>query len=105
MIDVICVLNDYIYAFMFYIANLAFYMFSFKYMHQNILKYVLYKKRSQNGSFLEFCFLLLLPDPNSIGNITLKKERWWSTLFSIMAQNLALVRKFKCKKSHMMDRF
>ena len=27
MIDGICVLNDYIYAFMFYIANLAFYMF------------------------------------------------------------------------------
>ena len=68
MIDVICVLNDYIYAFMFYTANLAFYMFFFKYMHQNILKYVLYKKRSQNEIFSKFRFSLPLPAPNSIAS-------------------------------------
>ena len=65
MIDVICVQNGYIYVFMFYIANTTFYMFFLIYMHQNILKYVLYKKCFQNGSFWKFDFPLPLPLPTT----------------------------------------
>ena len=59
------------------IANSTSYMFLDK-IHQNILKYILYKKHSQNGSFWKFHFLLPSCSPLPIPN-SLVLEEWVSS--------------------------